>query len=322
MRSTQSPSASPPSGGYGRGLADVFGRPSARAVLNRTLKAGVLAATEVRDDAPQRSVSGAIPPEDAFLATLHLREIERHVAWEAGRQYPVETLRVGDTLMRDLKRDPTVLVAQPHHEIHFYLPRAALDAIADDCEARRVDELRYAPGRPIADPVIAGLGRSILGAFALAGEPNTLFLDHLLSAIATHLAVSAGGMTPRSRSARARLAPAQERRAKEMLATHLGGDLGLADLARQCGLSVSHFRRAFHASTGVAPHQWLIRQRLDAAKTRLRDSQGSLAEIALACGFNDQSHFTRVFSQREGVSPGRWRAERARRAAPDHEDER
>jgi AraC-like DNA-binding protein len=58
---------------------------------------------------------------------------------------------------------------------------------------------------------------------------------------------------------------------------------------------------------GIAPHRWLLNRRVELAKDLLRDRESSLSEIALRCGFADQSHFTRVFTRRAGVSPGSWR---------------
>jgi AraC family transcriptional regulator len=72
-------------------------------------------------------------------------------------------------------------------------------------------------------------------------------------------------------------------------------------------LSVSHFSRAFRRTMGVAPHSWLLARRIEVAKERLRDCRLSLSDVALACGFADQSHLTRVFTRMVGVSPGAWR---------------
>ena len=89
--------------------------------------------------------------------------------------------------------------------------------------------------------------------------------------------------------------------------TNLGRDITLSELANECGLSLSYFTRAFKRSTGDAPHRWLLRQRVQHAKTLLREKQMSLAEIAIVCGFSDQSHFTRVFGAHIGQAPGVWR---------------
>jgi transcriptional regulator GlxA family with amidase domain len=58
---------------------------------------------------------------------------------------------------------------------------------------------------------------------------------------------------------------------------------------------------------GIPPYRWLTKMRVERAKELLKDPRCELAEIALHCGFVDQSHFTRVFSRSEGYSPGRWR---------------
>jgi AraC-like DNA-binding protein len=72
-------------------------------------------------------------------------------------------------------------------------------------------------------------------------------------------------------------------------------------------LSVSHFSRAFRRTVGAAPHSWLLTHRIEVAKAKLRDRRLSLSDVALACGFADQSHLTRVFTRIVGVSPGAWR---------------
>lgn len=306
-------------GAYGGELAGAFRVRAAPVALSRSLHSGLLAATEVRDDAPERSISKPIPTENAYLATLHLARYEHHTAWEDGRQYPMTTLLPGDLLIRDLRRDPTVLVDQPHHELHFYIPCSALDSIADNCDARQIDGLQYAPGTPTRDAVVNSLGKSMLAAMALPDQASNLFLDHLLSAVATHLAVSAGGLAPRSRPLRGGLSKVQERRAKEMLSANLHGDLAISELAQACGLSTGHFNRAFQASTGLPPHRWLTRRRIEVAKAYMRETDQPLAVIALDSGFADQSHFTRVFSQAAGMAPSHWRATHKTTLSSDRE---
>jgi AraC family transcriptional regulator len=84
----------------------------------------------------------------------------------------------------------------------------------------------------------------------------------------------------------------------------------LKEVARECRLSVSHFSRAFRRSMGAAPHNWLLARRVEAAEEKLRDDRLTLLDVALACGFADQSHLTRVFTRMVGVSPGAWRRAR------------
>jgi AraC family transcriptional regulator len=295
------------SGAYGDRLSRCFGADDGSSFVKRSLKTVEMAVTEVRSDIPNLEVSEAPPSEDAFLAVVMLRDFSDHICWEENRQSPTHDFRVGDCMIKDLQRQPTVLMSSPIHFLDFYLPRTSLDQIAEDANAPRIPNLVYAPGEPIKDAVLGSLGHALLDAFRRPEQANQLFLDHVMMAVATHVARTYGGLKPGTRSARGGLAGWQERRAKELLAAHLTGQIALQDVAVACSLSVSHFSRAFRETTGLAPHQWLLHRRIEAAKSAMQDARLPLAEIAISCGFADQSHFTRVFSKQVGVSPGCWR---------------
>ena len=99
-----------------------------------------------------------------------------------------------------------------------------------------------------------------------------------------------------------------ERRAKELMSANLNEDLSLSRLAIECGLSTRHFARAFRLSTGMPPHRWLVRLRVERAKELLQTRALALIDVAMFSGFADQSHLTRVFKAVVGVTPGAWRA--------------
>jgi len=99
----------------------------------------------------------------------------------------------------------------------------------------------------------------------------------------------------------------QERRAKDIMQTRFAARLTMADVARECRLTPSYFARAFRRSTGMSPHQYLMDLRIQEAKRLLLSSSLPLADVALICGFGDQSYLTRVFTRSVGVSPGAWR---------------
>jgi AraC-like DNA-binding protein len=210
-------------------------------------------------------------------------------------------------MLHDLRRSPQVLVDKPTHSLLLYLPRTALDALADDANVPRVAELRYEPGAGVPDETAMNLGLSLLPALRAPERASRLFMDHLTLAMAAHVARTYGGMQPHSRPVQGGLAPWQEKRSKDMLAGDLTGATPLHEIAAVCGLSVSHFSRAFRRTTGFSPHAWLLHMRIEAAKAMLRRREAPLSAIALACGFADQSHFTRVFTRRVGLSPGAWR---------------
>jgi AraC family transcriptional regulator len=295
--------------GYGQRLAERLRAEQVHAIVTRVLRTADMAVTETRCDDPVLGLSHSIQREDAFLVALTLRDFPNRQYWEDGRQMPVCDLRTGQVDFHDLKRDPVALLDKPYHDLFFYLPRSALDAIAEEADAPRIGDLNHKPVA-IDDTTISSLGMAILPALSHPDQASQLFVDHVLLAVGVHVAQTYGGMRALPRPARGGLAPWQVRRAKEILCANLDGRVPLEEVACECRLSVSHFSRAFRRSTGVAPHNWLVARRVETAKEKLRDDRLTLLDVALSCGFADQSHLTRVFTRLVGVSPGAWRRAR------------
>jgi AraC family transcriptional regulator len=291
---------------YGQRLGEALRVENGPAIVTRALRTADIAVTEIRCEGPLPEMCGPIQREDAFLVTLHLRDSRNREYWEDGRRVSVCDLRAGESCLHDLKRDPAALY-KAFHSLVFYLPRAALDAIADEANAPRIRDLSYEPGAGVNDLTISGLGSLLLPALSRFDQVNRLFVDHVLLAVGVHVAQTYGGMRPMWRPARGGLAPWQERRATELLLVNIKRGVALKELARECGLSVAHFSRAFHRTLGVAPHKWLIEQRVVLSKEKLRDDELSLTDVAAECGFSDQSHLARHFQRIVGVSPGAWR---------------
>jgi AraC family transcriptional regulator len=292
---------------YGQRLGKAMRAENPPVIVSRALRTADMAVTEVRcDDNPLPEMNGPIRQEDAFFVALYLRDSPNRESWEDGRRVSVCDQRIGETSLHDLKRAPAVLLHKPYHFLAFYLPRAALEVIADEANAPRIRDLSYKPGVGVNDVTISSLGSLLLPALSHPDQANRLFLDYVLLAVGAHVAETYGGMRPVSRLVAGGLAPWQERRAKEMIAANLDG-VSLKELARECRLSTAHFSRAFRRSVGVAPHNWLIEQRIVLSKKKLRDDRLSLADVAAECGFSDHAHFTRHFARIVGVTPSAWR---------------
>jgi AraC-like DNA-binding protein len=107
--------------------------------------------------------------------------------------------------------------------------------------------------------------------------------------------------------ARGGLPPAAMRRLDEYMEAYLSNKIELPTLAAIANLSVYHFAREFKRSTGVTPHNYLLRKRVEFAKNMLTRTESSLAEVALATGFSDQSHLSRHFRQIIGATPRQFR---------------
>jgi len=295
-------------GAYGSRLGKVFGLADPPTLVTRAMNEGTLAVTEIHGYLPNHlGMTQPIPREDAFLVGLQFQEVPDHHYWEDGRKAPVTTVPEGQTLFYDLQRNPIADLRHPYHSVHFYLTRAALDEIADEANAARVETIAYEPGIPAADPVIMHIGLAVAPAFKAPQSVASLFVDSMTRSLCAHVAQVYGGMHPRQRAPRGRLAPWQERRAKELIRASIDGDISVARLAKECRLSSGHFARAFRETTGVPPHRWLLKCRIDHARELLGDRSMGLSEVALASGFADQSHLTRVFTRVLGISPGALR---------------
>jgi AraC-like DNA-binding protein len=274
------------------------------------IRNSLVAVTEVRSDNPVRRLSQPSPAEDALQIALQLRAFPVHETWIDGKAQAVTALGAGHTTLYDLRRPQTFHINNPFHSVHFYFPRIALDTIADASDARRIEDLQAPVGVGFDDPVMRGLTAGLMPAFTNPDQANPLFIEHVTMAVGIHMAETYCGMRRAPRLRRGGLAPWQEKRAKDILSAQLDGNLSLATVARECGLSASHFARAFRKSVGTSPHQWLLQRRIDHARDLLATSPLSLSDIALACGFAGQSHFTRVFTRFVGSSPGAWRRQR------------
>jgi AraC-type DNA-binding domain-containing proteins len=89
----------------------------------------------------------------------------------------------------------------------------------------------------------------------------------------------------------------------------LAHDISLQQLAGVAGMSAHYFAELFKRSTGLAPHQFVLRRRIERAKRVLCEDKRSVSDAGLSAGFANPSHFARMFRKIVGVSPSRFRFE-------------
>jgi AraC-like DNA-binding protein len=90
---------------------------------------------------------------------------------------------------------------------------------------------------------------------------------------------------------------------------NIGEPMTLTHLAAAAGLSRMCFARQFRAATGIRPHEYVLRKRIECARKMLTETSDTLVRIALSIGFQTQAHFTTVFKRIVGNTPRRWRRE-------------
>lgn len=106
-----------------------------------------------------------------------------------------------------------------------------------------------------------------------------------------------------SNDSRMTLPPKHIARAVDYINSHPDTDLTLTTLAKMFGIGVEHFLRAFKRSTGLSPHQYILRSRIEHAKQLLARSNRPINQIAIASGFADSASFGRTFRRLVGCTP-------------------
>lgn len=253
-------------------------------------------------DGPTR----AMPAEDAYTFQVALGPMPHGDLWIDGKHTKLPHTAAGETFLFDLAARPVAHLRKPYDFLRFYLPLETLNQVTYEQGSSRLARLRTtSTGQP--DPVMHGLALAILPTLMSPAAPSALFVDAIALAFHTHVIHTHGRAAQRWNVDRAKLASWQIRRACEFIEAHLDADPTIAELAVECQLSASHFSRAFRQTVGVPPHRWLLQRRIERAKELLIRGDLPLADVAVACGFVDQSHLNRTFTRLVGTTPGRWR---------------
>lgn len=154
------------------------------------------------------------------------------------------------------------------------------------------------------DPLLQEIG------FALKAEldedvasTSSLYAESLATALSAHLLRHYTVQEPLIRDWSDSLPNTAMQRVVEYIHDNLDHNMTLAELASVADISSYHLAHTFKQTLGIAPHQYILRTRIERAKALLLQGKLSIAEIATRVGFFDQSHFTRYFKRSIGVTP-------------------
>jgi AraC-like DNA-binding protein len=209
----------------------------------------------------------------------------------------------GTVSIRDLRYPYIGVLHAPMDRISFRISFDDLRAFARQSGRPEFTMLRCDVG--LRDPSLHGLAQALVPTLVAPGQASRVFLEQMGLATLVYVTQTYGGLHfPAHR--KGGLSAQQEKLATRFLAEHLTQTFSLAELASFCGLSKSYFSKAFKQTLGKTPRQWLTEYRVARACDLLGTAQ-PIAQIALACGFTDQSHMTRVFSDTLQETPAKWR---------------
>ena len=162
-------------------------------------------------------------------------------------------------------------------------------------------EIELIPQFSIDDPVIGQLALALKTEIQTGCMSGRLYGESLGTAIAARLVQNYAVNKPKFKANG--LPQSKLERVIDYMKANLTQDLSILDLATLTSMSESHFSRSFKQSAGITPYQYLMQQRVERAKQLLKQQAISISDIALDCGFANQTHLTKVFRQMTGMTP-------------------
>jgi AraC family transcriptional regulator len=213
------------------------------------------------------------------------------------------TVPAGGFFVHPAGKDLTVELGGVLDTVHVYLSDDVLRDAYDGSVVELVEELG------VVDPLMEQLVLALDGALEQWEPSGRTYVDQVGAMLAAQLARRHAtrryipGSTITASHRRAGLTDRQLAGVQELLEARLAEPIPLGDMAAIVGLSVSQFARQFKARVGIAPHQYLLQLRVDAAQRMLAESRTPIAEVAARCGFSHQEHLTRVVQTRLGATP-------------------
>ncbi|MFM0081219.1 AraC family transcriptional regulator [Paraburkholderia sediminicola] len=196
----------------------------------------------------------------------------------------------------------------PGDVLHLFVSQHVLAECFEDRFGRpHAGEIRLDDPKPLRDPALERLGQALALSQSDDAVLDKVFTDSVSLAIVSR--VVARHFTIGRRQTREALALPSWRlsRAVEYVDAHLSESIGLEDIARSAGLTSMHFASQFRRATGLRPHEYLLRRRIEHAQRLLLESRHNVLDVALSCGFRTQAHFTTVFKRFVGETPYCWR---------------
>jgi AraC family transcriptional regulator len=187
------------------------------------------------------------------------------------------------------------------------VPDQTFHSVAEEMGGR-APELNGTP--LLKDERIRALVAAAEAELANGSPAGRIYTDSIGRALVAALMHSQGVLRSPMRRYRGGLSPVQLRRVTSFVHENLHEDVSLMQMAEEAKLSPSYFSQMFHQSTGVAPHQFVLRARVERAKELLVKEDARVLDVAIACGFQTQQHFARVFRALCKMSPTQFRQAR------------
>lgn len=251
---------------------------------------------------------GAETPADQHVVKIVLRNTNIRFS-VSGRTVQDGLTTPGTVHVTEPAAPVHCLFRGPYDVLHLHVPNQLIAECARDMTSHPRPVL-FSKGIPSKDATVDSLARALIEADRVGGSFGQIYADCISIAIVARLLASANRRAGPDQPKAGKLARWRLKRAIDYVEAHLNNPVSLADVASAAGLTRMHFAAQFRAATGMRPHEYLLRRRIERAQEMLVGTSMPLVDIALSVGFQSQSHFTRVFKRYVGQPPRAWRESR------------
>ncbi len=252
-----------------------------------------------------------VPPLRDYLVVAY-RQGTTPMRRRVDRDWTRELLGPGDVSLLTRAAQSHWVWTDDIEVVHVYLTEQELASTCRDMYERDVAELELHDEVKADDPAIHRAVMLMAAEAAQGGVGSRLLIDALSCQLSVHILRRHAHVLFREAIDNGGLSFAQLRRVRDYVQEHLADRISLDDMAASVSLSRFHFARRFRTSMDTSPHAFVLDQRVERAKTMLTRTNTPLPEIAVRCGFADQSHLNRVFKKRIGTTPGSFRCQATR----------
>jgi AraC family transcriptional regulator len=183
-----------------------------------------------------------------------------------------------------------------------------IQKVATETLAMNPNQLEVIPEFRTRNPQLEAIALLLLSELKQDNLGSRLYIESLSNLLAVQLLRQYSASKPNLRVYESGLPQHQLMQVLDYIHDHLEQEIKLADLAELLGMSQFHFSHLFKQTIGIAPYQYLLQQRIERAKQLLKQTDQSVIEIALSCGFNSHSHLSKQFRQITGLTPTAYRA--------------
>jgi AraC family transcriptional regulator len=192
--------------------------------------------------------------------------------------------------------------------LQIRIPSRFIEQVATEALEISPNGLELVPASRTRDPQIEAIAMMLLSEMKQENIGSRLYIESLVNVLSVHLLRQYTAAKPYLPLYKGGLPQHQLRQVLDYINDHLDGDIKLANLAALLGMSQFHFSYLFKQSIGTSPYQYLLQQRVERAKQLLRQTERSIMDIALECGFSSHSHLSKQFRQLTGIPPKAYRA--------------